>query len=57
MAPRWTGQVILGTGFWVLCCLVVFALIAWGMGWFKGSKLTNMLSSAFQGERVKSIEM
>lgn len=57
MAPRWTGTIVLDTGFWILCCLVVFALIAWGMGWFKGSKVGDMLSSAFQGERVKSIQV
>ena len=53
MPRNWSGnvQIQLGTGFWLLLCLIAFALIAWRLGWFREGKLANMLSYSVTGDR------
>jgi len=51
MPRNWTVQIQLGTGFWLLLCLIAFAVIAWRFGWFGEGKLGNMLSYSLTGNR------
>jgi len=53
MVTKWTGTVTLGTGFWLFLSLIILLSVALACGWFKGSKLANMLSYSMTGDRSK----